>query len=272
MANPLYHPPPKPPGIYRAARALRRVSVILLVVLVLYVAFVAYSATQVARDRPSVGPATTTLEANNTVGLTTSFTLNNPTMLPIQSFGLAFRVLNASGFALVDSSVGPATISPGATDTFPVAIYVPVAGGGASLLTQNQYLQWNVWGNATYGYLFSVSLAVQTEKSWGAPFDNLSISVGAPKMVNGSTSVPVSISFTDSASFSDDGTINYQVVPTSGPDCGSGAFAISVPPGGSYSQTQNVAVASGCNPAGGTVTSQYVGSGVDVSLPTEPIP
>jgi hypothetical protein len=272
VVSPLYHPPPKPPGIYRAARALRRVSLVILVVLILFVAFVAYSAVEVARTGPRVGSATDTLEANDTIELATSLSLSNPSLLPIQNFGLEFRILNASGGPIVDSTVGPASVPGGGSTTLPVDLFIPITAQGESLLTENQYLQWNVWGNASYGYLFSISLGVQTQKAWGAPFDNLTITVGAPFMQGGTTVVPVTLSFTDNANFADDGTLSFEIVPPSGPDCGSGAFALDVPPGTPYSNTQNVGVTAGCNPSGGTVDSQFVGSGIDVTLPPEAIP
>ncbi len=185
-----------------------------------------------ARTAPRVGTATSALEANDTIGITTSLSLTNPTLLPIEQFGVQFRILNASGLLLVASNAGPTTVPGGSSVSLPIALYVPITAEGSSLLTQNQYLQWNVWGNASYGYLFSVSLGVQTQKEWGAPFDNLTISVGAPFMaMNGTEVVPVTISFTDNANFADVGTVDFQVVPVSGPDCSSGSFALNVPPG-----------------------------------------
>lgn len=272
MASPLYHPPPRPPGIYRAARALRRVSTLALVVLVVFVLFVAYSAVQVAKTAPRVGPSTVALEANDTVGITTTFGLSNPSLLPIQKFALEFRILNGTGDPLVDSAVGTASIAGGTSVVLPVALYIPVTAGGASLLTQDQYLHWDVWGNATYGYLFTLSIGDQTQRAWGAPFANLSVAIGAPGIVNGTQEIPVTLSFANDASFTDAGGLDFQVVPTSGPDCAQGSFVLNVPGGSPYSTRQYVPIVPGCNPAGGHVAAQFVGSGFDVSLPPEPIP
>jgi len=271
-ASPLYRPPARPPGLYRAARAFRRASAIALVLIIVFVAFVAYSAYQVAQSRPHVGTATTTLEPNDTVGLQTTLSLSDPSYLPIQQFSLSFRISNVSGGLLVASSVGPATVAAGTSTVLPVDIYFPVSAQQDSLLIHNQYLDWDVWGNATYGYLFSLSLGVQTQKTWGAPFNNLSITVGTPAMVGGVWTVPVTLSFTDSASFADIGSVNFQVLPPSGPSCASGSFTFNVPSGQPYDDTQNVGITAGCNPAGGTVDSQYIGSGIDVALPPESIP
>ena len=272
MASLLYRPPPRPPGIYRAARALRRASTLALVLIIVFVGVVAYSAVQVAKTQPRVGASTVGFESNDTVGISTSLSLSNPTFFTIQQMGLQFRILNGTGLLLVASTAGPVNIAAGANETLPVALYVPITAAGASLLTQNQYLQWYVWGNASYAYLFSVSVGIATQRSWGAPFANLRVIIGTPSMVNGSFAVPVTLTFTNDASFTDAGALDFQVVPTSGPNCAQGAFVLNVPSDTPYSDTQNIALASGCNPAGGHVAAQFVGSGFSLSLPPEPIP
>jgi hypothetical protein len=82
----------------------------------------------------------------------------------------------------------------------------------------------------------------------------------------------VTIAFSDDASFADVGSLTYQVVPPSGPDCSQGAFALNVPSETDYEETQNVALAAGCNPSGGHVSAEFVGSGFTIPLPSEPIP
>jgi hypothetical protein len=270
--SPLYRPPPTPPGIYRAARWLRRLSVIVLVVVLVFVAFVVYSAVQVAQSHPKVGNSTSQLEENDTVGLMSSLTINDPTYFPIQDFQLQVRILNGTGLPLVNSTIGPTTIPSGASVNIPLALYIPITEQGESLLVENQNLEWNVWGNASYGYLFAVSLGLEMNKSWGAPFDDLSVSLGTPSTMGGTTTVPVTLSFTDDASFADTGTVNFAIVPASGPSCGSGSFVFNVPAGSPYSNTQPITLASGCNPSGGDITAQFVGDGIDVALPPEPIP
>jgi hypothetical protein len=272
VASPFYRRPQRPPGIYRAARALRRASLLALILIILYVGVVAYSAVQVAKSKPSVGPVSTSIQPNGTVGVVTSFSLANPGDFPIQEFALHFRILNQSGGLLVSSGVGPTNVGPSTDESLPVSLYFPLSDGGASLLTEDQYLQWNVWGNASYGYLFSVSLGVETDKSWGAPFANLSVHVGTPTMMNGSEVVPVTVTFANDASFADAGSLNFQVIATSGSHCAQGSFPLDVAAGSPYDQTQNVAIATGCDPAGGHVNSQYVGSTYTITLPSEAIP
>jgi hypothetical protein len=272
MSSPLARPRPRPPGIYRAARALRRLAVVVLVLTIVFVAFVAYSAVQVVKSRPQVGSSSVALEPNGTVGFLTSFSLTNPTYLPIQSFSLQLLIVNDTGVLLLDQASPATTIGSQASAVVPVDFFLPLSTGDASLLTVDQYLQWNVWGNATYGYLFPVSIGVQTERSWGAPFDNLTISVGTPVDMDGTLVVPVQLSFANDASFTDDGTVEFQVVSSGGTTCGSGSFPIDTPPNTSYSMMQNVPVTTGCNPSGGQVEAQYLESGTSIPLPPQAIP
>jgi hypothetical protein len=272
MSSPLARPRPRPPGIYRAARALRRAAVIVLVLTVVFVAFVGYSAVQIVHSRPQVGNSSTTLEPNGSVAYSTSFTLNNPTYFAIQSFQLQVRIANTSGAVLVDDATPATTVPAGATSYVPFTFYLPLSSGTTSLLTVDQYLDWNVWGNASYGYLFPVSIGVSTERSWGAPFANLSVRVGTPFMMNGTLEVPIELSFVDNANFADMGTVNFQVVSSGGATCSTGSFSIDVPGGQAYSMMQNAAIASGCNPSGGNVNSQYFQNGASIPLPSEAIP
>ncbi len=272
MSSPLARPRPRPPGIYRAARALRRLAVIVLVLTIVFVGFVAYSAVQIVRSHPQVGSSSSALEPNGSVAYSTSFTLTNPTYLEIQSFQLVVRIANASGGVLVDDATPVTTVPAGGTSSVPFTFFLPLTAGTSSLLTVDQYLDWNVWGNATYGYLFPVSIGVNTERSWGAPFANLSLTLGTPVTMGGSLEVPVELSFVDDASFADAGTVNFEVVASDGTTCSTGQFALDVPGGQSYSTTQDVPIATGCDPAGGHVDAQYLEGGTSIPLPTESIP
>ena len=272
MAAP-YARPRTPPGIYRAARAFRRGGTIAIVLLILFVGVVAYSAVQVVRSSPQIASPTVALEPNGTVGLTTSFGLTNAGYFPIQELALRFLVLNDSGGSLVAAADPPISIASGASAVVPVAIYLPLnSSAGASLLTEDQYLHWDVWGNATYGYLFAISIAISTDRSWGAPFDDLVIGVGAPVDQAGQLSAPVTIAFVNDATLADDGSLAFQVEPASGPACGTGSVAIDVPAGDAYNATESVPIAMGCDPSGGHVISQYLEDGTAIPLPPEAIP
>lgn len=244
----------------------------MLLLVILYVGIVAYSAVQVVKTAPRVGGDTVQLESNDTVGILTSFTLTNPSLFPIQQFGLHFRILNGSSLPLFSSTVSSGNIAAEGSTVIPVDLYVPLTTAGTSLLTENQYLQWDVWGNASYGYLFPVSIGVETERSWGAPFDNLTAALGAPGAVNGSDTIPVTVTFSNDATFSDDGTLDFQVVPQTGSNCAQGSFVMDVPAGGTYSSTERVPISSDCDLLGGHLSAEFVGSGYTVPFPPEAIP
>ncbi len=271
VASPILHPLPAPPGIYRVARVLRRLSAILFVVILVFVGVVAYSAVQIVHAQPRLGNTTPTVEPNDTVGIATSFSVANPTYFTIQHLALHFLVLNASNVELVDSTSGPVSIPAGGVADLPIELYVPLTAAGTSLLTENQYLAWNVWGNASYADLFSVSVGEATQRAWGAPFDDLRITTGTPVSVDGVEEVPVTVSFANDADFAVAGAVDFQVVPPSGPNCAQGTFALNVPPGTSFNDTQNVGIAPGCVASGSQVDAQYVGNGVTVPLPPEAI-
>jgi hypothetical protein len=246
--------------------------VIALILIILYVGIVAYSAVQVVKSAPRVGSVATEFESNGTVGVSTSFTLSNPGFFEIQQFALQFRILNGTGGLLIASTIGPTNVAPSSSQSLPVSLYLPLTAEGVSLLTENQYLQWQVWGNASYGYLFSASIGVVTQKSWGAPFDNLSVTVGTPSTANGTVTAPVTVTFSNNADFLDAGSLNFQVVSASGSTCARGSFSLNVPQNSQFDQTQHVALASACDPSGGHISAQYVGSGFTLSLPRESIP
>lgn len=273
MSSPLApRPRPPPPGIYRAARALRRLGLIVFVLVIVFVAIVAVSAIQIVQSHPQVGTSSTAFEPNGTVAYLTSIHLSNPTFLAIQSFALHFRITNASGGLLIDDSTPATTVSGQSSAVIPVDVYLPLTAGDESLLTVNQYLEWHIWGNATYGYLFPVSLGVETNRSWGAPFANLTASVGTPTMVGGTLVAPVTLSFSNDAQYDDEGTIEFEVVSNAGATCATGSFDLNVPSDSSYNSTQNVPVTSGCDPAGGSFESQYLEGGSSIPLPSQRIP
>ena len=263
-----------PPGIYRLARAFRWLSTLVVVVLIIYAGTVVYSAYEVARSSPQSRGFTASFAPNGTVEIGGSFTLSNPGFYPIQSFSLTARITNATGVFLGNLKVGPTVIAPSSTGVFPVAVYLPVTSGSAteSLLTEDQYLGLSAWGNATYAYLFPLSVTLSETRSWGAPFEGFTVTVGTPSGGGGGITVPVTISFTNDASFTEVGTLAFVIESSMGAACGSDSFSLNVLPGTLYDQTEPVSLASGCSPAGGQVVSTYTSGGTTVVLPPEAIP
>jgi len=274
VSNPLGQPYRRPPGLYRLARAFRRVSLVVFVLIILFLASAIYSAVEVVRSGPSTGGFGATFAANDTVAVSGILNFSNPGFYPISGFAVHIRVLNQSQVYLGEGSAGPVTLASGSNQPITITFYLPVgsSGPGASLLTQDQTLNVSVWGNATYAYLFPISIAVETNKSWGAPFADLAISVGTPVPGMGGAVVPVTVQFQNHAKFADSGELTFAIVPTGGPSCGSGSFDLDVGPGQQFGQTTNVPISMGCSPSGAQLEAEYVGNGVTIPLPPERIP
>ncbi len=264
-----------PPPLYRLARALRRISVLVLVIILVVMATEVYSAYSTAKSAPTGSNFTTAFAANDTLQVSGQFTFTDGGLYPVSGFTLHVVVRNGSGVLIGTSTAGPVTFQPTVTQVFPIDFYLPIhsAGPATSLLTEDQTLGVGIWANATFGYLFPLSVALNDTRQWGAPFAEFSVGVGAPTTTGGVVDVPVTVQFQNHASFADDGTLDFAVVSSGGATCATGSFVLNVAPGQPYSQTDSVPLASGCSPAGGTVTSTYVTSdGIPISLPSESIP
>lgn len=263
-----------PSGLYRLARLLRRLSLVVLIAVVLFVASVGYSAVQLVQSSAQSGGYSADFAGNDTVSVTGEVSLSNPGYYPVSGFALGLRIENASGALLGDLSTAPVTLAPGASTTFPVRFSLPISATGpaVSLLVTDQSLSVGLWGNATYAYLFPVSVHFVQQKSWGAPFADLAITAGAPFAANGGVEVPITISFANHADFTETGALQLMLLSAVGATCGATAFPVDVPPGALYDQTENVPLASGCSVVGGTADATFV-SGTDaVPLPPEAIP
>jgi len=274
VSLPVYPPFRHPPALYRLARAFRRISLVVLVLILLFLGTALYSAVEVLRSGPSTGPFTAGFGPNDTVAVSGSLNFSNPGFYPISAFSVHLRVVNASHVYLGEGSFGPVDLPNGATQPITITFYLPVSstGPGGSLLTEDQTLNVSVWGNATYAYLFPISISVETNKSWGAPFADLSIGVGTPVASGAGAVVPVTIQFQNHAKFAESGELNFALVPLGGPSCGGGSFDLAVPPGGQFDQTTNVPISSGCSPSGGSLEAVYVGNGGTIPLPPQRIP
>jgi hypothetical protein len=264
----------RPPGIYRLARAFRVLGAIVLVILLIYVGTVAYSAYEIASSSAESHSLSAQFVSNGTLQVSGSFSLTNPGLYPIQSLELTARILNAGGIDLGTLHVGPSTVAAQGSGDFPIALSIPIteAGPAASLLTVDQGLLVKAWGNATYAYLFPLSIALNQSRSWGAPFEGLRASLGTPTTMGGQVTLPVTVFFADHASVDDIGTLTYTVRSSTATDCGGGSVLVSVPAGSSFDQTVNVALASGCSASGGQLLLSYATNGGTIVLPPEVLP
>jgi len=265
----------RPPPLYRLARALRRIGLVVLVLVLLFVASALYSAYETARGGASASDFEYAFGANNTFVLSGTLSFSDGGIYPVNGFTVHLRVANATGQVVGESSDGPVNFAPGGRATFPVTFVLPIAlaSAAASLLTTDQFLNETIFANATFAYVFPVSVEVAKNTSWGAPFAGLTASVGTPTTMGGTVVVPVTIQFENDASFADDGSLEVRLVSESGTVCASSTYPIDVPPETPYSQTNDFTLATGCSISGGTVVSTYTTSGgATVTLPPEAIP
>lgn len=263
----------RPPALYRTARALRRFGVIVLVLLIIYAGTVAYSAYEAAHATVESRSLTGVLVENGNIDISGSFTLSNPGIYPISGLELAVRLANDTGIYLGTVVVGPDTVNGGSTGLFPIAISLPITASSAaeSLLFVDQYLKVDAWANVTYAYLFPLSVGLTENRSWGAPFEGFRATVGTPSLVNGTVVAPVTLTWTDHASFPEQGSISFVIESSGQADCGGGTFPMNVDPGSVYDETQDVTLNPDCSPAGGEILASITVDGSTTTFPPEPI-
>jgi hypothetical protein len=264
----------QPPGIYRAARALRWVGGIVLVLLIVYAATVAVSAYEAAHATVESRNLSNVLVANGDLDISGSFTLSNPGWYAIEGVQLTARLANTSGVYLGTATAGPQTVDGGSSALFPISIALPIAGSTAaeSLLFVDQYIDVNAWANVTYAYLFPLSVTLAESRSWGAPFEGFHATVGTPSMVGGSLVAPVTLLWTNHASFVEQGSISFIVDSAGGATCGGGSDPMDVAPDSAYDETEPVTLNPGCSPLGGELLASVTIDGSSTPLPPEPIP
>ncbi len=271
MSSTVHTYPRRTPPLYRLARGFRTASLLVLVLLILFTASVVYSTGELSQSPPQVGSFSVGFGSNGTMILAGSLVVSNPGFYPIQGLSFAARVANDSGDFLGAFAFGPTSLASQSTDDLPINLYLPVStsGPGASLLVQSQYIRVSLWGNATFGFIFPAGISILENRSWGAPFSDLSLGVGTTSQ---NATVPVTISFQNEAAFTEAGTLHAAVVATSGITCGVASWTINVGQYQQFSQTQPVSLSPGCSPAGGTLLVEFITPGYTVPLPPEAIP
>jgi hypothetical protein len=259
---------------------LRGIGTAVVVLLVIFLATAAWSA---AHLRPEIGSSnggssnggnSVTLEPNGTAVLTESINLSNSGYYSISPLTVSLEIRNAStGDVLAVGGSAPLTIAAGAVSSIPISVWLPLSGGSAALVTQDEALVEKAWVNATYASIFVIQLSGGTNYTWGAPFYGFNATPGAPSVQsNGTVLVPVTVSFSNHANFADQGTLAVTVRDASAGACTTSSVPVNVAGGSSLFETLNFYVSASCNASGGSIAATYSGSGLVVTLPTETIP
>ncbi len=265
------------PPLYRASRYVGIAATLVLVILVVYVGAAVYSASQF---RPNGGDDSGIASGVTTGGfeISTEFNFTNPGFLPVDRVQLSAVLEAPDNTSLLASGSSPnVSVAPAAVGHIPLTLLIPFGAldAASALLTQDEVLPTVYWANLTFAHLFQLGLRVNSTVDWGAPFDGLNVSLGAPTETNGTAEVPVSISFQDEAPFADDGALDLLLTPPGDADCALQVppLDLAVPSHGSESTTELVPVTPSCRyPAGTTLTGRYVSSSWTASLPSESLP
>ncbi len=261
------------PALYRLSRLLGVFGVIALVIVVSYVALTVYSISQLRLS--TGGPASSVSASGSAVTITTLLPLDNRGPLPINALSIVTELRLPNGTLLVTGH-SPATAIPAGTNlTVPVTFPVPLGAGSAAvaLLTHSLSLPSTEWANASFGGILTIGIEDTSTFDWGAPFDSLNATVGSPTaQPNGTVALPLEVTYTNRASFDENGAMAFTIVSAGGATCASGSVPVQVPAGQPFSGGTTVYLPASCGVSGGHVTLVYSGNGFTVPLPPEPIP
>lgn len=263
------------PPLYRASRYVSIAATLIAVLILVYVGIAVYSASQLRQGSAQGNSVGTNVTAQG-FQFQTAINFTNPGPLPVNRVQLSGLVFLPGNTTRVASGSSPnVSIAPGTVGKVPFDLLVPFANDPAlaTLLTHNEPLPATVWANVSFARLFDVGVRINTTIHWGAPFDMLNVTLGTPTETNGTTQVPVTLSFVDNAPFPVAGALALTLSGTSG-GCSVAVptFPLSVAPGQSESAEQPVTVPSGCSYASGaSVAGTYTGPTWSVAIPSEAV-
>jgi len=273
-------PRPRPPALYRAARAVRRIAAILLVLVLLFAGVATYSGVKFAQgvqqgSSQQIGGFSSQFTSNQTLELSAHYPINNSGLLSVNGLSIALAVRNSFGVLLTQGSTHGVQIASGGRTSIPFSLTIPVSNTSPaiSLLVTDQSLSIFIWANVTYAYLFPVELSFQQSYGWGAPFHGLATTFGNPFILpNGTVGVNSTVSFSDHLNMTLQGTLTLRLVSSGGSTCGLLSYPMDLHQGVDFQSTQTAYLTSGCNPLGGTVRGVFVGPDYSFALPSQVIP
>lgn len=265
------------PPLYRASRYCAIAATLVAVLILVYVGVAVYSASQL-RPGGANGSSVGTNAGAQGFEVSTVVNFSNPGFLPVDRVQLSSVVYSPGNVTLLVTGSSPnVTIAPASVGHIPLTLWIPDGGSPAAraLLTQDEVLPTTFWANVTFAHLFQILVQVNSTIDWGAPFEGLNVTVGSPQASNGSVEVPLTLAFTDDASFPVDGTLALTLNDAAGGRCdvAVAAFPLAVAPHQGEDATETVDVPTGCAyPAGSTIAGAYSSTTWSADLPTETIP
>ncbi len=272
---------PKPSALYRLAQVLRVLAILALVFLVLFLATVAYSAVEmgegIARQSGSLQHSDTASLVGTAVVVNVTFPIRNDGYYNVRGLTLVAIFSNdtiQSAPIAVTETAAPVSIPGHGSSTISLLTEFDLANpAGPFLLLNDANINGTLFLNASYAAVIPVNLEVGFHYHWGAPFANLTYDVGTPTPEsNGTIAVPVTVHFENhTPGLSVVGMLNVVVTQSNGTACTRQSFPVHTTEG-PVTLTQTFYAPETCQLSGATIASTFVGSGFDISLPTETLP
>ena len=270
----------RPSALYRLAQILRVLAILALVFIVLFLATVAFSAVElgegIAKQAGSLHHSESAEFIGTDVVVNVTFPIPNQGYYNVRGLTLVAVFTNETiqPAPLAITTGGPTNIpGHGQGDLSLLTSFDMANPAGPFLLLNDAEIQGVLWLNASYAAIIPVNLEVGFNYHWGAPFANLSYSVGTPSPEqNDTVKIPVTVQFEDhTPGLAIDGVLTTVVTQPNGTACTRQAFPIDMRPGPNIEQ-ENFYSPESCSLSGDTIESTFTGPGIDVSLPTETIP
>jgi hypothetical protein len=274
---------PRPSALYRLAQVLRVLAILALVFLVLFLATVAYSAVElgegVAKQSGSIQHSLSASIVGTDVLVNVTFPIPNQGYYNIRDLTLVAIFTNQTiqSSPLAVTTGGPANIPGHGKGNVSLLTAFDMANpAGPFLLLNDAEIQGELFLNATYAAIVPVNLVVGFNYSWGAPFANLSYTIGTPvPESNDTVAIPVTINFVNhTPGLVLSGDVNVVVTQPNGTVCTRQTFPVQTHDG-PVSLMETFYSPDDCSISGDTITSVFTSPGpppFSINLPSETIP
>ncbi len=247
---------------------------LVLVGVISYAGVAAYYATRIT----PVGhaPTAAAIGPGNVLELTGGVNLSNPGPFEITSLDVHAPLGGPGGTPWLAGTTTEVVIPPYSVRTVDLTFSEPLGllGSAApSLLTRDQQLPMDLWANASYAEFATMALYDNSSYAWGAPFEGLAVTSGAPQAgANGSVGIPLDVRFADHATFGLAGRFTLTLLTNSGAACGGGQLPVNVPSGAAFQGSTVVVLPAACAGSVDHYAIAWAGSGFAMGLPGGRLP
>ncbi|MGC2290013.1 MAG: hypothetical protein WA688_09190 [Thermoplasmata archaeon] len=272
-----------PSVLYRLAQILRVLAILALVFIVLFLATVAFSAVElgegVAKQSGSLHHSLTATIVGTDILVNVTFPIPNQGYYNVRDLTLVAIFSNETiqSNPLAVTTGGPSDIpGHGQGDVSLLTSFDMANPAGPFLLLNDAEIQGTLFLNASYAVIIPVNLEVAFDYHWGAPFANLSYTIGTPTPESNQTvAIPVTIFFENhTPGLTIVGNLAVVVSDPNGTLCTRQTFPVDDQQGPD-TLTETFYAPDTCSLVGDTVTSVFTSPGpppFSIPLPTETIP